>query len=63
MTGTITRHRKKNPQRCQRCPRLVDAEWNLAPEGKSTMFLCETHARYWAAQYDIDFPETKEKNG
>lgn len=54
----IKPHRTKNPHGCERCRearRHVDAEWNLKPEGKPTMYLCGPHARYWAAQYGIEF--------
>lgn len=54
----LKRHRTTNPQGCERCRlghRHVDAEWNLKPPGKATMYLCDTHARYWAAQYGIEF--------
>jgi len=56
--ASIKPHRKTNPQGCVRCResrRHVDAEWNLKPEGKPTMYLCETHARYWAEHYGIQF--------
>lgn len=35
----------------------MPAEWNLKPEGKATMYLCEPHARYWAAQAGIEFSQ------
>ncbi len=57
---TLKRHRKTNPQGCQRCRdhrRLVPAEWNLKPDGKGTMYLCEPHARYWAAKEGLEVSE------
>lgn len=51
-------HRKKNPRGCDRCRehrRVVPAEWILTPEGKTPMYLCTAHARYWGGVHGLEF--------
>lgn len=62
-TATVSRYRGKTNANCARCSnsyRAVPAEWTLKVKGQKLQHLCETHARYWAAQYGIDtFPADK----